>query len=58
MPAIKEPILLKKHAAYLNSTHHVKCHQCGAEAHPWALSCGCPQCGNILEGQKVIMFVD
>ena len=59
MPAIKEHILLKKHAAYLNSTHHVKCHQCGAEAHPWAPSCGCPQCGKILlEEQELMILVD
>lgn len=56
--AIKEPILLKKHAAYLNSTHHVKCYHCDGDALPWSPSCGCPQCGNVLEKQNGIMLVD
>lgn len=58
MDAIKEPILFKKHAAYINSTHHVKCHHCNGDALPWSPSCGCPRCGNILEEQKGIMLVD
>lgn len=55
--AIKEPIF-KKHAAYINSTHHVICHHCNGDALPWSPSCGCPQCGNILEKQNGIMLVD
>lgn len=55
--AIKEP-LFKIHAAYINSTHHVKCSHCDRDALPWNSSCGCPQCGNSLEKQKGIMLVD
>lgn len=55
--AIKEP-LFKIHAAYLNSTHHVRCCHCDGDAFPWNPSCGCPQCDNILEKQEGIMLVD
>lgn len=58
MDAIKEPILFKKHAAYINNTHHVKCNHCDGDALPWTPSYGCPQCGNILEKQEFILLVD
>ena len=55
--AVKDP-RLKKYAAYINSTHHVKCYHCDGDELPWSPSCGCPQCGNILEKQNGIMLVD
>lgn len=58
MDAMKEPLLFKKHAAYINITHHVKCYHCDGDAFPWDPSCGCPQCGNILEKQELMMLVD
>lgn len=54
---VKEP-RLKKYAAYINSTHHVKCYHCNGNAFPWSSSCGCPRCGNTMEKQNCIMLVD
>ena len=55
--AIKQP-LFKIHAAYINSTHHVKCCNCDGDALPWSPSFGCPQCGNALESEPGILLVD